>query len=85
MRPQRILFHFLLLGAAVYTAVNSGCALLQPDCAQDWYEAGQRDGRFGAQAWDVQYADRCGGRFDRSRYVSGWQAGVSARPSLGGQ
>src|SRR5260221_13764000 len=85
MRTRRIVFDFLLHGAGVYTAVNSGCAFLQRDCAQDGYEAGQRDGRFGAQAWDVQYADRCGGRFDRSRYVSGWQAGVSARPSLGGQ
>ncbi len=62
----------------------SGCTTLTPDCTQDWYGAGQREGRYGAQAWDVQYAAACGSRFDRSRYMSGWQAGFSARPSLGG-
>ncbi len=61
-----------------------GCTTLTPDCTQDWYDAGQREGRYGPQAWDVQYAAACGSRFDRSRYMSGWQAGFSARPSLGG-
>jgi hypothetical protein len=41
-------------------------------------------GRLGMQPWDVQYAAACGNRFDQARYVSGWQAGASARPALGG-
>lgn len=42
------------------------------------------DGRFGGSPWDIQYAASCGERFDQSRYASGWQAGMSARPALGG-
>lgn len=61
--------------------LTSGCTTLTPDCGQDWYDAGLREGRYGPQAWDVQYAAACGARFDRARYVSGWQAGFSARPS----
>ena len=81
MTPRQILWQLIFITMAVF----SGCALLQPDCAQDWYDTGQREGSFGAQLRDVQYGESCGRRFDRSRYVSGWQAGVSARPSLGGQ
>jgi hypothetical protein len=80
MTPRQLGF----IIAAACSAVSSGCTTLAPDCAQDWYDAGQRDGRYVAQAWDVQYAAACGNRFDRSRYVSGWQVGFNARPSLGG-
>lgn len=84
MTPRRVLLRLGFITAAVISAVNSGCAAIAPDCTQDWYDAGQRDGRYIAQARDVQYAAACGDRFDRSRYVDGWQAGNSARPSIGG-
>ena len=70
--------------AAACVAMNCSCAAFSPDCAQNWYESGERHGRLGIQPWDVQYAAACGERFDRLRYASGWQAGSSARPSLGG-
>jgi len=84
MTPGQILLHLGFITAAACSAVNSGCAALSTDCAQNWYEAGQRDGLYGASAWDVQYAASCGTGFDRGRYVAGWQAGYSARPIVGG-
>ena len=82
MRPERLFLHCLLLGGAL----SSGCAaLMSPDCGQDWYDTGLRDGRMAAQPWDIQYAASCGARFDGARYVSGWQAGFSARPIPQGQ
>jgi len=73
--------HYL---AAACVLLNGGCAALSPDCAQNWYESGQRHGRLGIQPWDVQYAAACGSRFDQARYVSGWQAGASERPAQPG-
>jgi len=73
--------HYL---AAACVLLNGGCADLSPDCAQNWYESGQRHGRLGIQPWDVQYAAACGSRFDQARYVSGWQAGASERPAQPG-
>ncbi|HYL24820.1 MAG TPA: hypothetical protein VEV21_10535 [Burkholderiales bacterium] len=70
--------------AAACVAMNCGCAALSTDCAQNWYESGERHGRLGIQAWDVQYAAACGSRFDQTRYVAGWQAGASARPAQPG-
>jgi len=70
--------------AAACVLLNGGCAALSPDCAQNWYESGQRHGRLGIQPWDVQYAAACGGRFDQASYVSGWQAGASERPAQPG-
>jgi hypothetical protein len=84
MTPRQILLYFGFTTAAAFSAVGSGCTTLAPDCAQNWYDAGQRDGRYGAQARDVQYAASCGTRFDTGRYVAGWQAGYSARPPAGG-
>lgn len=72
-----------LLAVAV-AVMNCGCAAVSTDCAQDWYGAGERHGRLGMQPWDVQYAAACGKGFDQARYASGWQAGASARPALGG-
>jgi hypothetical protein len=66
----------LLLSLSACTAV--------PNCSQDWYDTAWRDGRFGGQPWDMQYAESCGERFDQSRYASGWQAGRSARPAQPG-
>jgi hypothetical protein len=73
---RKLLLPALVLGASACTAV--------PNCAEDWYDTGWREGRFGGQPWDVQYAASCGERFDQSRYASGWQAGLGARPALGG-
>lgn len=66
--------------AAAIAVMNCGCAALTTDCTQDWYESGHRHGRFASQPWDVQYAAACGNRFDRARYLSGWEAGASERP-----
>ena len=73
--------HFL---AAACVAMNCGCAAFSPDCAQNWYESGQRHGRLGIQPWDVQYAAACGSRFNPARYVAGFQAGASERPAQPG-
>jgi hypothetical protein len=73
---SKLVLPALLLSVSACTAV--------PDCSRDWYETGWRDGRFGGSPWDIQYAASCGERFDQSRYASGWQAGTSARPALGG-
>jgi len=70
--------------AALCAVMNCGCAALSTDCAQDWYSSGERHGRLGIQPWDVQYAAACGSGFDQARYVSGWQAGASARPAQPG-
>jgi hypothetical protein len=80
MTSRQTLLHITLIGVAAVTALNYGCAALSPDCAQDWYDAGLRDGRYGTQSWDMQHSAACGARFDRARYVMGWQAGASARP-----
>ena len=84
MRLRRVLLPLALLSTTACTTVNSGFAALAPNCSQDWYQAGKRDGRLGLQPWDVQYDASCGGRFDRPRYVTGWQAGASDRPAQPG-
>ena len=66
----------LLLSVSACTAV--------PNCSPDWYDTAWREGRFGGQSWDIQYAASCGERFDQARYASGWEAGRSARPAQPG-
>ena len=76
MMLRKLLLPALLLGVSACTAV--------PNCYQDWYDTAWRDGRFGGQSWDVQYAASCGSRFDQARYSNGWEAGRSARPAQPG-
>jgi hypothetical protein len=84
MTLTRLLGRLGFVAAAGCAALGSGCTALSTDCAQDWYQSGERHGRLGIQPWDVQYAGACGERFDQARYASGWQTGASARPALGG-
>lgn len=61
-------------------AILTGCAGL--DCGSDWYATGQRDGRIGAEHQIENYAARCGGNVDRTRYAEGWQEGWAQRPRI---
>ena len=67
----------------VALGLSSGCALMTPDCTQNWHDAGFVDGRTGLPARDVQDQYSCGARFDSGQYVDGWHEGYDSRPGIG--
>ena len=80
MTSKQLVSRLTFVATLAVSAAGAGCASITPDCAQNWHEAGSREGRVGMPSWDLQYQRSCGARFDRSQYLSGWREGFVNRP-----
>jgi len=70
-----------LFALALVSLTLVGCAGMDAaECrGADWYRIGFRDGIYGMQRMDYQYAEQCGKHGtqpDAAAYVKGWQEGV---------
>jgi len=60
-------------------ALVAGCAgMTERECAADWFETGQNEGRIGASGMDQRHASHCP-NFDAARYREGYLDGISKR------